>query len=950
MEIGQQIGSYRIDALLDQGGMGEVYKASITKTGETVAIKVIRPDLAKQERFRKLFQREADAASRLRHPHIVQVREVLEQGQELFLVMDYVDGTNLRRYLRDSIRRGAPLATADVLMIGKRIAEALYHAHQQNILHRDVKPENVLLRGNPDAPLNELTPILSDFGLAKILSDDAQSLVTQQFVGTYVYMSPEKFNDRLGPVPPDHRADIFALGVVLYECLANGELPYQPEPQTLQEAFHVYTQPNVAPVPLSLAGRNIPEYVNQLVMKCIMPNAAQRFQSAYELVAAVDGVMKQIKQSPTPAPPPAARAQPPMSPVKPDTMPELPSPPAPLPQGERRMPAPPPPVGAQYIAPLQSPSSPQSPPSPPPAPPPAARNTRATQQDANVSIRPSQALYDTLIVYEQNRQPRRVPIDRDVMTLGRGLENAVILNDTEASRVHAELSRNPKGGYLIKDNGSLNGTWLNDQRLQAQQAVPWLPGQKLRVGFTTVQLEMVGVPMVSNTRTTMKPQVQGARNVLPEYQPTIGASAALPAGNLRATMTPDKMRVDVGGRAQIQIEISNERTSVEQLHLNLVDLPLPWYTLSQTHLRMMPGEKQVVTLSIHPPRASTSIAGAYTFTLRIMIPNTGENIRLKGHVDVAPYYSFTATMQPSKLRWQDSTTLTIANTGNAADTYTIECRDREQVLRFIHEQDMVTVAPGKRVNVPLKVTPFVRQLTGMPQTHVFEISVKSEQEVLPPQTVTGERVSGPLLPGCAIAALLTFGLSLCAALIGALVLFNNNNNANATATAVQATNAAGALGTQGAATQTAFFIIGGQTATQQGQLDATQAVAVTLTQGATDSDGDGLTNAQEAAGNPPTFPNNPDSDGDGLSDRDERANSTNPMEGDTDKDGVGDRQEVESGTNPNNPDTDGDGIPDNLDPQPRATPALPPPTPTPFPTLAPLTTATSTPVPTVIPP
>jgi pSer/pThr/pTyr-binding forkhead associated (FHA) protein len=578
--------------------------------------------------------------------------------------------------------------------------------------------------------------------------------------------------------------------------------------------------------------------------------------------------------------------------------------------------------------------------------------TQATRQDASNSIRPSQALYDTLIVHEQNRQSRRVPIDRDNMTMGRGLENAVILNDTEASRVHAELSRNPKGGYLIKDNGSLNGTWLNDTRLQPQQAVPWLPGQKLRVGFTTVELEMVGVPLVSNTRTTMPQQLHAARGGLPEYQPTIGASAALPAGNLRATMTLDKLRIDVGGRAQIQIEISNERTSVEQLHLNLVDLPLPWYTLSETHLRMMPGEKQVVTLSIHPPRASTSLAGAYTFTLRIMIPNTGENIRLKGQVDVAPYYSFSASVQPSKLRWQDSTTLTIANTGNAADTYTIECRDREQVLRFIREQDMVTVAPGKRVNVPLKVTPFVRQLYGMPQTHVFEISVKSEQEVLPPQTTTGERVSGPLLPGCALAALVTFGLAICAALIGAIVLFNNNNNANATATALAATNAANVVGTQGAVTQTAIIIIGGQTATQAGNLAGTQAVQVTQTQGASDNDGDGLTNAEEATLG--TNPNNPDTDGDGLSDRDERTYGTNPLIGDTDKDGLLDGEEVRLGTNPNNPDTDGDGVPDGLEvirgTDPLATPAPPPPTPTPFPTLAPLTTATPTPIPTPLPP
>jgi serine/threonine protein kinase len=198
--------------LLGQGGMGVVYKARQLRLDRLVALKILPPELGRDPAFAERFAREARALARLTHPRIVGVHDFGESGGLFYLVMEFVDGVNLRGLLR----RGR-LEPEEALRIVPQVCEALQYAHEEGVVHRDIKPENILLdrRGNVK---------IADFGLAKLLgamTPDSVLTGSQQVIGTLRYMAPEQMER---PFAVDHRADIYSLGVVFYEMLT-GELP-----------------------------------------------------------------------------------------------------------------------------------------------------------------------------------------------------------------------------------------------------------------------------------------------------------------------------------------------------------------------------------------------------------------------------------------------------------------------------------------------------------------------------------------------------------------------------------------------------------------------------------------------------------------------------------------------------------------------------------------------------
>jgi tRNA A-37 threonylcarbamoyl transferase component Bud32 len=198
--------------LLGQGGMGAVYKARQTKLDRTVAVKVLPPEWGKDPAFAERFAREAKALAKLTHPHIVAVHDFGESDGLFYLIMEYVDGANLRQILNEG-----RLHTSEALSIIPQVCEALHYAHEEGVVHRDIKPENILLDSKGRVKI-------ADFGLAKLLNRPRAAFTltgSQQVMGTLDYMAPEQ---RLRPQEVDHRADIYSLGVVFYEMLT-GELP-----------------------------------------------------------------------------------------------------------------------------------------------------------------------------------------------------------------------------------------------------------------------------------------------------------------------------------------------------------------------------------------------------------------------------------------------------------------------------------------------------------------------------------------------------------------------------------------------------------------------------------------------------------------------------------------------------------------------------------------------------
>jgi serine/threonine protein kinase/Tol biopolymer transport system component len=266
---GSLIGSYKIDSQIGEGGMGVVYKAFDTKLNRSVAVKMLSDQLA-DAAARRRFQREAQTASSLNHPHIVTVYDAGELQGRQYLITEYIDGGTLREWSK------AGRTWREIVELLTGVADGLATAHEANILHRDIKPANILVMKSGYAKL-------ADFGLAKLAEEspgptDATKSLTEQHtrpgmvVGTIAYMSPEQARGRA----IDARSDVFSFGIVLYELLA-AHRPFdgQSDLETLQKVIHQ------APPPF---GDHVPLALRTLVEKALKKDPGERYQSMREMV------------------------------------------------------------------------------------------------------------------------------------------------------------------------------------------------------------------------------------------------------------------------------------------------------------------------------------------------------------------------------------------------------------------------------------------------------------------------------------------------------------------------------------------------------------------------------------------------------------------------------------------------------------------------------------------
>jgi serine/threonine protein kinase len=214
--IGRQLDNYRIDALLGEGGMGSVYRAYDVNLARPVAVKVMHRQFANKEVFRQRFLQEAQAAARLSdHASIVNIYDFGLEGEYLFMVMEYVPGASLGIFIKRLHEQQQVVKLSETLLILAQVADAPGYAHRRGVVHRDVKPDNVLLRPleEPDRPGElPIRAVVTDFGLAKLIEGGVQTQ-TGTFMGTLPYMSPEQCMGR----ELDGRSDIYALGVLLYQ-------------------------------------------------------------------------------------------------------------------------------------------------------------------------------------------------------------------------------------------------------------------------------------------------------------------------------------------------------------------------------------------------------------------------------------------------------------------------------------------------------------------------------------------------------------------------------------------------------------------------------------------------------------------------------------------------------------------------------------------------------------
>ncbi len=275
--IGKTISHYKILEKIGEGGMGIVYKAEDTKLGRTVAIKFLPSHLSSSEENKQRFIREAKSAAALNHPNILAIYEIDEENGSSFISMEYVDGRTLKDHIV-SLSSGTGVPVLQAIDWVQQIAMGLKSAHDQNIIHRDIKTENVMI--NKDGHLK-----IMDFGLAKLKSD-AGITKTKTSIGTLSYMSPEQAQ----AIPADHRCDIWSLGILFYELLT-GELPFKAE----HEAGLFYLIINEEPPLPTLLNKKIPHQIDSIVKKMMEKDRDKRFQNIDEVLKSLDDVKKDIQ-------------------------------------------------------------------------------------------------------------------------------------------------------------------------------------------------------------------------------------------------------------------------------------------------------------------------------------------------------------------------------------------------------------------------------------------------------------------------------------------------------------------------------------------------------------------------------------------------------------------------------------------------------------------------------
>jgi serine/threonine-protein kinase len=266
-------GHYDLDSELGRGGMGIVYRARDRRLKRTVAIKVLPPELAFRGEIRARFLREAETAAQLSHPNIVPIYAVDEKEGLVFFVMALIDGDNLAT----RIHKRGPMDAREARRVLRDVADALAYAHSHKVIHRDIKPDNILLDSASGRPM------VTDFGIARAISDGADSRLTATgiAIGTPAYMSPEQ---SAGDKEIDGRSDLYSLGVVAYQMLS-GELPFIASSTPAMLVKHLSEQP----MPLQMKRASIPADLAAAVMCLLAKDPADRFESATSLVDALDG-------------------------------------------------------------------------------------------------------------------------------------------------------------------------------------------------------------------------------------------------------------------------------------------------------------------------------------------------------------------------------------------------------------------------------------------------------------------------------------------------------------------------------------------------------------------------------------------------------------------------------------------------------------------------------------
>ncbi|MCA9934704.1 MAG: protein kinase [Ardenticatenaceae bacterium] len=769
--IGQQIEHYRIEAVLGDGGMGTVYRAYDLQTDQLVAVKVMHQHLSNKPQFQRRFAQEAQATAHFNSPYIIKILRYGSYREMPYIVMEYVPGGSLTDYLKQLQWSGRRIALEEVMGLSAQVAEGLSYAHQRGVIHRDVKPDNILLRSKEDTVGAPRQAVLTDFGLAVLLKE-GEEVSTNPFMGSLPYMSPEQCSN----LTLDGRSDIYALGVMLYQ-LTTGQMPYR-----IEAPADIVKHLQETPLPPRLLNPDLPQVVEDVVLKALAKKPSERFQTGAELAHKLRTIDLQSEDERGTA-------------VAGDGA---------VTQW----------VEARWVAGVD------------------VRN----RVDVNQTWT-SEGEY-RLFITHQWEESRVVSLTRSKITIGRHPDNDVVLGDRSISNHHVRLERTPTG-WQVLDLGSTNGAHLDDTVLEFNKAVEWSAHQTLRLGPYSLQWQPftgrrrasagangdVVVPRAGQNGRSHPPvppitpppatgsrlaaaavapvpiiNVMDAPRALPDWDESTAAAQVGEA--LELALSPASLEIVPGTETAVQATILNLGSTVEDVDVRVLEQGVTpaWMTLNQTAMKLLPGESQMVILTIAPPQDSTVLAGEHIYEIEART-SRGASESITGHVQVAQWEEFALDMHPRNLQEKIVSRLTISDQGNFSNRYQIEGLDDSDALRFDFgelqnatliddqtNQQWVRLAPGATGLAPFTIHPKKRPWFRAP-TRPFPFKMRVRTDTADWQALDGQVSISPRF-SLRVLLLILF-LLLLMALLGFWVVNSvqtqAQQEASETATAVWAT-------------------------------------------------------------------------------------------------------------------------------------------------------------------
>jgi serine/threonine protein kinase len=680
--IGQTLGQYRIEAVLGSGGMGMVYRGLHRYLNRRDAIKVMLAHLAENPDFRARFLQEGMTAAALKHPNVVDIYDFAEQQEYLYLVMELMTDGSLSALLRRM--NGEPLPLQLGIDLARQAAEGLAAAQALQMIHRDIKPDNLLLNRmhTPGRAQEHYQLKISDFGLARLIESSGLT-TTGTVAGTPAYMSPEQCQSK----PLDSRSDIYSLGVVLYE-LAVGFRPFQIK--DFAEAYNKHV--NVPPTPPRQVRPDLPPAVEEVILRCIAKRPDDRYATAAELAIALHRTLGQVGNEPFIVPAPVIPA-PPASPQRTT--------------GEQ-----PPDIGNS--APPKATTSPG-----------AFESPRIQVLDRDGSTK------------------QVVNIKKPGLIIGRQNDSDVFLSEQAISRQHLQVLWDGQQ-VMVKDLGSSNGSYLEGARLTPHISQPWLPQQKMRIGSYWLILERAG-EAIDPTGQAARPTELYATSIAQQKQ---GVPSIVNSNRIGMSISAKTLSLVPGQPAMLRVTLTNLGNTVDWFTTTVEDVPPGWIKGTGQEAQLNPGMQEVVDLTISVAKTPDNLAQDYPITIRARSrEKRHESNAVQAVWTVQPYHEETMQLEPFRVagRVRAAFTVSLQNSGNVVEHYELSGEDDESKLQYQFASNPVNLEPGKKASVALQVRDR-RHWIGREQRQSFQILAHPAGRSSPLDK-RAEFVNKALLPG-----------------------------------------------------------------------------------------------------------------------------------------------------------------------------------------------------------